>query len=267
MHIALTEIYIYPVKSCSPRRVPDAAVEPRGLSHDRRWMVVDSEGRGITGRQFPRLTRLAARPTADGLELAAPHQPAHLLPTPPADGERLAARVWRGVVPARTARPADDAWISAFLEHPARWVFMDAEARRPVPDALARPDDEVSFADAFPLLLLAQESVDGLNARLAAPVSTLRFRPNLVVSGVEPHAEDRWRQVRIGEVAFDVVGPCKRCVFTTVDPDAGALDPSGEPLRTLSDYRRTTAGVMFGVNIIARGRGTITAGDAVVPLA
>lgn len=265
MSCTLSALYIYPVKSGSPSRVQDAAVEVRGLRHDRRWMVVDPGGKFITGRQVPRLTRLQARPVGNGLELAAPGQPGYFLPSPASDGERLTVSVWKSVVEAQAARPEDDAWISAFLERPARWVHMDEGAQRPVVSAQARPGDEVSFADGFPLLLLSEESVEALNTRLVTPVSILRFRPNLVVRGAFAHGEDDWRWVRIGGVVFEVVSPCKRCVFTTVDPAAGALDPTGEPLRTLLEYRRTSSGVMFGMNVIARGRGIVREGDEVVP--
>lgn len=268
----LSTLYVYPVKSGSPQRVAHAEVEARGLRHDRRWMVVDLDGKFITGRQAPRLVRLEARPVAAGLELAAPGQPAHFLPIPspspsPSQVERLDVTVWKSTVAARPARAEDDAWISAFLDRPARWVYMDEGARRLVPHEQALPDDEVSFADGFPLLLLSEESMRELDTRLATPVSILRFRPNLVVRGVRPHEEDGWARVRIGSVDFDVSSPCKRCSFTTVDPDAGEVDPSGEPLRTLSGYRRTDSGVMFGMNVIARGRGVVGVGDVVVPIA
>lgn len=267
MDCTLSALFLYPVKSCSPRPVASAAVEARGLRHDRRWMIVDHSGKFITGRQFPRLTRLQARPTQGGLELAAPGQPGYFLRTPAAGGERLTVSVWKGIVHAPLVAPEDDAWISAFLEHPARWVYMDNDAHRPVLSALAQPGDEVSFADGFPLMLLSEESLAVLNTRLSTPVSMLRFRPNLVVQGIRAHEEDGWRQVRIGSVVFDIVVGCKRCAFTNVDPDLGEIDPTEEPLRTLRDYRRTDAGVMFGMNVIARGDGTISVGDKVVPLA
>ena len=93
------------------------------------------------------------------------------------------------------------------------------------------------------------------------------FRPNLVVAGAEAHAEDGWRRLGIGEVVFDAVKPCTRCVFTTVDFERGERDPSGEPLRTLTTYRRTPDGVTFGQNLIPRGTGTLRVGDAVEVLA
>jgi uncharacterized protein YcbX len=105
-----------------------------------------------------------------------------------------------------------------------------------------------------------------LNARLAAPVPMVRFRPNIVVAGSAPHAEDGWRRVRIGAVEFEAAKPCTRCVFTTIDPATLTRDAGGEPLRTLTTYRRTPAGVTFGMNLIPRGRGTVRLGDAVVAL-
>ena len=91
-----------------------------------------------------------------------------------------------------------------------------------------------------------------------------RFRPNLVISGCEPFAEDSWRRIRIGTVAFDVVKPCSRCVFTTVDPDTGDEHPDGERLRTLMSFRRdSNKGVLFGQNLVARGEGFVQLGDPV----
>ena len=140
---------------------------------------------------------------------------------------------------------------------------MDAGVTRPMTDAHSQAGDEVSFADAFPLLLISRAALDGLNARLAKPVSMLQFRPNLVVDGAPAHAEDGWKRIRIGEVEFDVAKPCTRCVFTTVDPLRGERDPDGEPLRTLIGYRRNGDGVTFGQNLIPRSLGTLRIGDAV----
>jgi uncharacterized protein YcbX len=131
----------------------------------------------------------------------------------------------------------------------------------------SKPGDEVSFADAFPLLLISQAAVDALNMKLPRAVPMLRFRPNLVVEHTAPHAEDGWKRIRVGAVEFDLVKPCSRCVFTTVDFTNGTFDPSGEPLRTLTTYRRTERGVTFGQNVIPRGSGTVRVGDEVEVLA
>ena len=262
----LSALNIYPLKSCAPLPVRSAEVELRGLRHDRRWVVTDATGKFLTGRQHPRLTLLRVVPDGDALDVTAPGM-APLRLERPAAGERTQVTVWANTVAAVPAGEAVDAWISTFLGMSARMAHMDHACVRPVNPDYARPEDEVSFADAFPLLLISEAALDALNAKLASPVPMLRFRPNLVVAHTTPHAEDGWKRVRIGGVDFDLVKPCSRCVFTTVDFERGAFDPSGEPLRTLTTYRRGERGVTFGQNVIARGLGTLRVGDAVEVLA
>lgn len=261
-------IYLYPIKSCAPLAVDSARTEPRGLQFDRRWMVIDEAGRFLTGRQLPRLTLVCALPQTDGLSLQAPGMPTLQVGFPDVRAEAtVAATVWDSDVAALPAGPAADAWLSDFLQRPARLVHMDAGTTRGMTDARCQPGDEVSFADAFPLLLISQAALDGLNARLATPVSMLQFRPNLVVAGVAAHAEDGWKRIRIGEVEFEVAKACTRCVFTTVDPARGVRDPHNEPLRTLTGYRRTPEGVTFGQNLIPRSLGVVRVGDPLRVLA
>jgi uncharacterized protein YcbX len=259
----LSALYLYPVKSCAPLAVSDAAVEPRGLAGDRRWMVVDGNGRFVTGREQPRLVLVRAQFDGDAVRLAAPGRPPLRLEPPPADAPRLAVQVWRSQVDAAAATAQADDWISDHLGIPCRFAFMDAEAVRPVDANYGRDGDEVSFADGFPMLLIGEGSLAGLNARLARPVSMQRFRPNLVVGGTEAHVEDGWHRLRIGTVEFERVKSCSRCVFTTVDPDTGARDADGEPLRTLTTYRRMAGGVLFGQNLIPRSAGMLRCGDVV----
>ena len=262
----LAAIHVYPVKSCAPLSPDEANVEPRGLAGDRRWMVTDPDGCFLTARQHPRLTLVHAVPATDALMLQAPGMPDFTL-RPPAAGARIDTTIWRSAVQALPASAAADAWISAWLGFPARFVHMDAACVRAVNPAYGRPGDEVSFADGYPLLVISQSALDALNARLSTPVPMLRFRPSLVVAGSAPHAEDGWKRIRVGGVEFDVVKPCVRCVFTTIDFERGEFDPSGEPLRTLMSYRRTSDGVTFGQNLIPRGTGTLRVGDVVEVLA
>jgi uncharacterized protein YcbX len=262
----LSAIHLYPIKSCAALSPASAAVEPRGLAHDRRWMIVDGSGRFITGREVPATVLIRATPDANGLRLEAPGHVAASIALPHPDAPRRRVTVWDDEVEAPDAGDAAAAWLSAVLGREARLVAMDVAATRAVDPSRARPGDEVSFADGYPLLLVSQAALDGLNARLATALPILRFRPNLVVDGAAAHAEDGWKRVRIGEVEFEGVKPCVRCVFTTVDPARGALDPSGEPLRTLKTYRRGPKGITFGMNLIARGTGTLHVGDPVVVL-
>ncbi len=248
----LCAIHVFPIKSCAAWIRDEAEVEPRGLAGDRRWMVADANGRFLTARQHPRLTLVNAREDGDALVLSVPGMPSLRL-SPPQSEARIETTVWKSTVQAQVADAAADAWISAFLGLPARFVHMDAACVRAVSPDYGQPGDEVSFADGYPLLLISQAALDALNARLERPVPMLRFRPNLVVAGTGPHAEDDWKRIRIGAIEFDVVKPCTRCVFTTVDYERGEFDPAGEPLRTLARYRRTPQGVTFGQNLIPRG--------------
>lgn len=266
MPATLASIHIYPLKSCAPLALNSAHVEARGLEHDRRWMVVDERGKFVTGRQHPRLTLIRANPDGNALLLRAPGMPDLRLAVP-AHAPRDDVEVWGSHVDASIADAAANAWIGAFLGIPARFAHMDDACRRAVDPDHSRPGDIVSFADGYPLLAISQAALDSLNEKLVRPVPMLRFRPSIVVDGVAAHAEDHWRRVRIGSIEFDVVKPCIRCVFTTVDFERGEFDPSGEPLRTLLTYRRTPKGVSFGQNLIPRSTGTLGIGDAVEVLA
>ena len=260
----LSALYIFPVKSCAPLTPREARVERRGLVDDRRWIVVDAQGTFITARKHPRMTLVNAVIDRQVLHVTAPGMPP-LEVSPDADaGARRDVMIWDSTVSARRADRPSGHWISEYLGQPASFVFMDEFASRPIDPGYATAGDEVSFADGFPLLLISRSALDDLNARLQSPVPILRFRPNLVISGTPAHAEDGWRSIRVGEVRFDVVKSCVRCVLTTVDPDTGTFDPGGEPLRTLLSYRRTEKGVTFGQNLIPRGTGTIRVGDEVV---
>jgi uncharacterized protein len=271
MVTTLAAIHVFPLKSGAPLTLAETRVETRGLEHDRRWMVVDRENKFLTGRDEPRLTLIRARPCDGALTLSAPGMPELRVSAPAADATRIDTAVWGAAVKPRSANIEADAWISLFLGRDCHLVHMDADCHRAVKEKYegryGEDGDEVSFADAFPLLLISQAALDLLNSKLANPVPMLRFRPNLVVAGTTPHAEDEWKRIRIGAVEFDLVKACTRCVFTTVDFERGERDPSGEPLRTLIGYRRSDDGVTFGQNLIPRGRGVLRLGDAVSVIA
>jgi uncharacterized protein YcbX len=268
----LASIHVYPVKSCAPVTCDSALVHKRGLAGDRRWMIVDEHDRFLTGRQQPRLTLIRATHVGDdgALHLSAPGM-TDLLVEAPRGESRIVSAVWGARVTPLLAGASAHEWISTFLGAPCRLVHMDAECIRPMKakydGKYGNDDDEVSLADGFPVLLISQAALDQLNLKLASPVPMLRFRPNLVVAGTLPHAEDGWRRVRVGAVEFDVLKPCTRCVFTTVDFAQGRFDPSGEPLRTLLTYRRSAEGVTFGQNLIPRGSGRVRRGDPIEVLA
>src|SRR5690606_33659447 len=190
----LASLHIYPLKSCAPLALDVGTVEARGLVHDRRWLVTDADGRFLTGREEPRLTLVRALPNGDALHLSAPGcEDLRLVAVP--NAARVRVRIWNSEVDAQPGGADADAWISRFLGRPARLFHMDDSCRRAVDPDHSRPGDIVSFADGFPLLLISQSALDDLNARLARPISMLRFRPNVVVAGTAPHAEDEWKRV------------------------------------------------------------------------
>ena len=263
MSITVSHLFVYPVKSAAAVSVTSAQISARGLNGDRRWMVIQPDGRFLTGRRHPMLTQIQAIPVPDGLQLRGMDGSVQSVTRPPEDGPSLSVTVWSDQVTGHLADEAASAWLSAQLGVDCRLVYMVDRTQRPVDPSYAPDGDVVSFADGFPLLLTTDGSLADLNQRLDAPVRMGRFRPNIVLSGVSAYAEDNWTAIRVGGVTLGVAKPCARCVFTTVDPQTGALDPTREPLRTLTTYRKVDGGVMFGQNLTVRQSGRIAVGDPV----
>lgn len=259
--VVLTDLFVYPLKSARGIALGEAELDDFGIRLDRRWMVTDEGGGMVTQREEPRLALIVPRLEPDRLVLGAPGMDDLALPAGGAPGPRLPARVWSDRVAGAVVQEEATAWISDYLGAPRRIVHMPDAAFRRVDSRYSPARRRVSFADAFPFLLISGESLDALNARLDRPLPMNRFRPSLVVRGGGPHAEDGWRAVRIGGVAFDVVKPCARCVVTTTDQATGARGQ--EPLRTLAAYRKRGGKVLFGQNLIHRGPGRVRAGDPV----
>lgn len=253
--LRLSAIYRYPVKSLAGERLDQARLDAFGLKHDRRWMLVDREGRFLSQRVLPRMALISPRLRSGGLRLRAPGTPGLDVSRPAPDGERIQVGVWNDVCAAQPAEATAHRWLSEFLGQECRLVFMPEDSVRPVDPDYALASDRVAFADGFPLLLISQASLDHLNERLSEPVPMARFRPNLVVEGCAPHAEDDWRRLRIGELTLRVVKPCSRCKITTVDPYTA--ESGSEPLKTLAGYRRRDNQVYFGQNLLHDGPGEL----------
>lgn len=263
MSITVSHLFVYPLKSAAAVSVTSAQIAVRGLVGDRRWMVIQPDGRFLTGRRYPMLTQIQATLLPDGLQLRGLDGSVQFVARPQPDDPHLSVTVWGDQVTGHRAAAPVSAWLSAQLGVDCRLVYMADQTRRPVDPDYAGPEDVVSFADGFPLLVTTDGSLADLNRRLDVPVSMGRFRPNLVLSGVPAYAEDGWSAIRIGGVELGVVKPCARCVFTTIDPRTGAADPVREPLRTLATYRKAEGGVMFGQNLTVRRPGPIAVGDTV----
>lgn len=264
----LSALYRFPVKSLGGESLQREEVDDLGLAGDRRWMVVDAAtGCFLTQRQFGGMAQIGARWLDDEtLQLGAPGQRPLLVAVPAADDALRGVTVWRDSLQVPDAGEAAAQWLSAFLGRDCRLVHVPPQRARQVDTAYARAGDKVGFADGFPLLLIGQASLDDLSARVGRPLEMLRFRPNLVIEGADPYAEDGWGRLRIGEVEFERVKPCSRCAIPTLDPHSGERANDGEPLRTLATYRRDADGVYFGQNLIQRGRGVLEVGMPVALL-
>jgi uncharacterized protein YcbX len=256
-------LWIYPVKALRGYAQPRADVAIWGLDGDRRWMVVAPDGGFLTQRERPAMARITAISDAQGLRLGMDGMPEIRIALPPPTAERREVRIWRDHVPALDAGPAAAHWLSSALGLACGLVHLDNPRARAIDPAFARPGDRTAFGDGFPVLLANAASLDALNEALPQPIDMNRFRPNLVITGAAPWAEDRWRRIRIGEVAFRVAKPCARCAVTTVDQVTGERADKTEPLRTLGRIRRAAGGVMFGQNLIPDGPGRIDIGDPV----
>ena len=262
--IRVSQLVIYPIKSCRGVEVDRAMVGATGFEHDRRWMLVGDDGKFLSQREHHQLALVRVQLDRDRLRLDAPGLPPLDVAVDGGVGPSSRVQVWDDECGA--VSEGDDAarWFSRHLGCSARLVRMVSDDARPLGSSTAQPGDRVSFADGFPFLLLSTASLDGLNRRLPLPVPMDRFRPNIVVDGCEAHAEDGWHRVRIGEVPFRFAKPCARCVITTVDQMTG--ERGREPLRTLSTYRTRDRQILFGQNLVHEGRGPIRIGDPVAVL-
>lgn len=258
----VSRIFVYPIKSCAGIRVARADLTARGFAFDRRYMLVDSAGRFLTQRRHPRMSLIKTAFAESGFEITAPGRRALSLPSSLGDAghEVCTVRIWSDTVEATLADADTNIWFSEFMGFACGLVYLADHQHRAVTNEAAAFDDEVGFADGAPVLLISDASLDELNRRLENPVGMERFRPNLVVTADQPHAEDGWQSVTIGEANLDVAWPCSRCVLTTIDPESAEPDPADEPLTTLASYRRRERSVHFGQNLIPRRLGVVEVG-------
>jgi uncharacterized protein YcbX len=257
--IQLRGLHLYPVKSCHRIELERATVGERGLQGDREWMVTDSTGRFLTQRTHPALARIRPSYTDTALLLHHPGRAPLTLPrTPDEHWPRRRVRVWDDEVDAAIASTEACNWVSEAVGTEALLVRAGRFTERQ-PSGPWRGDRHapVNFPDAYPLLVCNQASLEDLNGRLPEPLPMSRFRPNLVIDGLPPYAEDEVAELRFGALRLALVKACTRCSTTTIDQDSG--EPSGNPLAVLRTYRfdRALRGVTFGQNaLMADGVGT-----------
>ena len=274
--VTITDLYIYPLKSARGIRVNGFQTDRMGPVDDRRWMLVQPNGKFITQRQKPAMALIDVALTVDAIEFHAPGMKGVRVPklledelsgvrvsgiAPSESRNSIRVQVWRDTCEALDCGDIAAQWFSEYLRMPCRLVQIPMSTHRYVDSDFCDHQETVGFADGFPLLLISQASLDDLNSRLSNAVSMLRFRPNVVVSGCEPFAEDSWREL-LGSGSsgssdssdssdssiLTVVKPCSRCSIPSIDFNTGEKDT--EVLKALNTFRRREGIVYFGQNIV-----------------
>jgi len=256
--IKLSELSIYPVKSCGKISLEQAKLSSFGLEFDRRWMLVDEQGMMLTQRKHARMCLIQSQLSNGELTVNAPGMASLIIQ---ASDKKTKATVWEDTCSAFDCGDAASHWFSTFLNTPARLVYFPDDELRQVDLDYAKPGDITAFSDGFPYLLISQASLDDLNSRLQTPVEMTRFRPNLVVTGSEAFAEDQWKRIRIGDIEFSLVKPCSRCTIPSINP--ATAEKTAEPVKTLASYRLRENKIFFGQNIIANSNGMVEVGTPV----
>ncbi len=258
--LKIAELFIYPTKSGRARVIDTALARGRGLEGDRCFMVVDEHGEMLTQRAHPELGQLETSVTDDTVTFQA--QGEHVsLSLSSLERDERAVRVWEDQVVAEDCGPQAAGLVTHLTGRLARVVRIGRGYHRRVDPAYAEPDDEVSFADGFPILVTTRVSTDAV-ANAAGVISTsLRFRPNIVLDGAEPFEEDGWTTLRVGDVELSLVKPCTRCQVVDVDPATGQRGKA--VLAALADQRQRGRGVIFGMNALVRREGILRVGDQV----
>lgn len=258
----ITDLFFYPVKSCRGIRVEEAALWETGLLLDRFWMVIDADNQFVTQRNLPRMALIETAIRFEHLRLKAPGMLQIDIPVGGFDyddSRRVTVGVWNDQVPAFVEDPLVNAWFSRFLERDLRLVRIDPDHRRRCDPAWTGGDEAITqFADGFPLLVVSKASLEDLNERLLANGDTAltmdRFRPNVVIDGIDAYAEDHLESLGTADYGLKLVKPCARCRITQTDQ--ATAEVGNQPLDLLATYRynERVDGLAFGMNaIVERG--------------
>ena len=260
----LSALYSYPIKSIQGVSHRSCPVHDRGLWLDRRWMLIDQNNNFITQRTEERMALFQTRLHQNHIELEFDGEQKRV-PFEKHSNKSLEVVIWSDRCKAYLVDPELDSWFSSILGRSCRLVYMPESTKRLVEKQENNSEHITGFSDAYPFLIISEQSLEDLNSRLPNAISMKRFRPNLVVDANRAFEEDSWKTIKIGEVVFDLVKPCKRCVLTTVNPETG--EKGEEPLKTLSSYRKINNEILFGQNAVQRNNGQIHVGDQIEILA
>lgn len=272
MAITITDLYQYPVKSLPGLAVDSLTLTADGVKNDRKFLLVNTETSAmLTQRGHPQLALLIlSYRDDDTLIITAPSGASIAVPMneQSADGERFSVQVWSDTVEVASFAGDDgqrfNSFFSDYLQEPVALTTNAPGFARVRNKPVGR--FTVGMADGYPLLICSEASLGDLNSKLGErqlePVSMMRFRPNIVVSGVDAFGEDSWQDFGIGdELKLSKADLCDRCVLVNVDPITAGT--SNEPLATLIKHRLIDNKARFGIRAIFHGEGRIEKGQPV----
>ncbi|QJD94544.1 MOSC domain-containing protein [Mucilaginibacter robiniae] len=257
----ISQLYIYPVKSLGGISVTEAQVTSRGLQHDRRWMLVDEHNQFLSQRTLPQLALFKLNFVVNGLQVTYADDCSIVIPFQPTTTEYIEVTIWNDQCKAQLVSTAISKWFTGKLGYTCKLVYMPDETHRGIDLRYASPDDITSFADEYQLLLISQNSLDDLNSRLNEAVPMNRFRPNMVITALEPYWEDQLEHFTIGSISFYGVKLCARCTMIGVNQQNAIAGV--EPLKILSTYRKRNNKIYFGQNLLHAGEGIIQVGQEI----
>ncbi len=258
-------LWTYPVKSLAGQSLTEAELRGRGFADDRRWMLVDENGRFISQREHAHLARWQANVAGDdlllrqidtGVEIQIPNARAQT-------GTSIKVQIWQDEVDAYLVSTVPAEALKAAFGFPCQLVYMAEDSSRAIDPRYAKAGEEVSFADGYPYLIATTGSLVAIEQERGAALDMRRFRPNIVVDHPEAFSEDNWKAITIGNQPFRLPKPCARCVVITIDPDTTVKDP--EVFATLANLHSKNRKVLFGMNACWEGimGGKIRVGDMV----
>ena len=254
------EIYIYPIKSLAGISCQQAFAEEMGFENDRRWMLIDTDNQLITQREYPVLSQFYPQISNGKITITFQDHEHEFSMNEHLD-DQLYTKVWEDKSFVFEVNKVTSKWFSEHLGFGCKLVKIIKTGDRKHESSRSKETYNVSFADAYPYLLIGTRSLDFLNDKLEEKITIKRFRPNIVISTQNPHEEDDFEQFKIGKIQFKNVKPCGRCIMVNNDPQNGIVQK--EPLKTLSKYRNVNNSVLFGINIVGLNPGIIQVGDAI----
>lgn len=261
--LTISELTIYPIKSARGISLNSMKLQAMGPECDRRWMVIDKNNEFVTQRKAPKMSLINVELQEDSIRLSAENL-SSCSAVRPHSGKVFNSSVWGTGVQGIDCGDEVALWLSNFLSKDCRLIYMPDDFNRAVDTDFAHKQEQVAFADGFPLLLTSQASLEDFNSKLGYDIGMNRFRPNIVISGNDAFAEDKWQVITIGDIELSLVKPCSRCIMPSINPQTGTKEMAVN--NALQTYRSRGRKTFFGQNALYNRLGSISLGDEVTVL-